>query len=76
MLLHLPRLEGHGDGPRAKNEPALVGHGAEAVRNAIACTIATLPQELRWSLTWDQGAEMAQVDAGVQVYFWDSQSPW
>lgn len=28
MLLHLPRLEGHGDGPRAKNGPALAGHGA------------------------------------------------
>lgn len=81
MLLHLPRLEGHGDGPRAKNGPALAGHGAEAVRNAIACTITTLPQELRRSLTWDQGAEMAQharlkVDAGVQVYFCDPQSPW
>ena len=32
MLLHLPRLEGHGNGPRAtKNGPALAGHGAEAV---------------------------------------------
>jgi IS30 family transposase len=32
MLLHLPRLAGHGDAPRAKNGPALAGHGAEAVR--------------------------------------------
>ena len=81
MLLHLPRLEGHGDGPRIKNGPALAGHGAEAVRDAIARTIVTLPQELRRSLTWDQGAEMAQharlkIDAGVQVYFCDPQSPW
>ena len=81
MLLHLPRLEGHGDGPPKKNGPALAGHGAEAVRDAIARTIVILPAGLRRSLTWDQGAEMAQharlkVDAGVQVYFCDPQSPW
>ncbi|WIW89866.1 IS30 family transposase [Sphingobium sp. V4] len=81
MLLHLPRLEGHGVGPSVKNGPALTGHGADAVRDAITRTIMTLPEELRRSLTWDQGAEMAQharlkVDAGVQVYFCDPQSPW
>src|SRR5207245_5887923 len=38
MLLHLPPMQGHGTGPRAKNGPALAGHGAEAVRDAIACT--------------------------------------
>ena len=32
MLLHLPRLLGHGDAPRMKNGPALAGHGAEVVR--------------------------------------------
>lgn len=81
MLLHLPRMEGHGTGPSIKNGPALAGHGAEAVRDAIARTITTLPQELRRSLTWDQGTEMAQharlkVETGVQVYFCDPQSPW
>jgi IS30 family transposase len=81
MLLHLPRMPGHGDAPRMKNGPALAGHGAEAVRDAITRTIITLPEELRRSLTWDQGAEMAQhdrlkIDAGVQVYFCDPQSPW
>jgi IS30 family transposase len=81
MLLHLPRLAGHGSTPRIKNGPALAGHGAEAVRNAITRTIVTLPQQLRRSLTWDQGAEMAQharlkIDAGMQVYFCDPQSPW
>lgn len=81
MLLHLPRLDGHGNVPRAKNGPALAGHGAEAVRDAIARAIVTLPQELRRSLTWDQGAEMAQhaalkIDTGIQVYFCDPQSPW
>jgi IS30 family transposase len=81
MLLHLPRMEGHGAGPSVKNGPALTGHGADAVRDAITRTITTLPEELRRSLTWDQGAEMAQharlkVDAGVQVYFCNPQSPW
>ena len=81
MLLHLPRLVGHGEAPRVKNGPALAGHGAEAVRDAISRTIINLPEELRRSLTWDQGAEMAQhdrlkIDAGIQVYFCDPQSPW
>jgi transposase, IS30 family len=81
MLLHLPRLPGHDDGVRVKNGPALAGHGAEAVRDAIAGTITTLPEQLRRSLTWDQGAEMSQhaklrIDTGVQVYFCDPHSPW
>jgi hypothetical protein len=53
MLLHLPRLPRHGREPRVKNGPALAGHGAEAIRDAIARTIVTLPPEqLRRSLTW------------------------
>lgn len=81
MLLHLPRQAGHGCGPRIKNGPALAGHGAEAVRDAIARTITTLPDQLRRSLTWDQGAEMAQhallrIDTGLSIYFCDPQSPW
>jgi IS30 family transposase len=81
MLLHLPRLPGHEKGSRAKNGPALTGHGAEAVRDAITVTIATLPDHLRRSLTWDQGSEMSQhaqlsIDTGLQVYFCDPQSPW
>lgn len=81
MLLHLPPMDGHGVTPRAKNGPALAGHGAEAVRTAIASTIASLPEQLRRSLTWDQGAEMAEharlrIDAGLQVYFCDPRSPW
>ena len=81
MLLHLPPMNGHGCGPRAKNGPALAGHGAEAVRDAIAREITTLPEQLRRSLTWDQGAEMSQhvqlkIDTGVAVYFCDPRSPW
>jgi IS30 family transposase len=79
MLLHLPPMTGQG--PRVHNGPALAGHGAEAVRDAIARAIVTLPEQLRRSLTWDQGAEMAQyaqlrVQAGLPVYFCDPQSPW
>jgi IS30 family transposase len=81
MLLHLPRMDGYGTEPRVKNGPALAGHGAEAVRDAIAATITTLPGQLRRSLTWDRGKEMAQhaqlkIDTGVQIYFADPHSPW
>ena len=81
MLLHLPRMKGHGTGKPVKNGPALAGHGAEAVRDAIAETMSSLPAQLRRSLTWDQGAEMAQhvqlrIDTGLEIYFCDPQSPW
>ena len=81
LLLHLPRMEGHGDGPRLKNGPALAGHGAEAVRDEIARVITTLPEQLRRSLTWDQGSEMAEhaklrVATGLAIYFCDPHSPW
>jgi hypothetical protein len=81
MLLHLPRMAEHGVGTPVKNGPALAGHGAEAVRDGIAGTIASLPEQLRRSLTWDQGAEMSQharlkIDTGLDVYFCDPHSPW
>jgi IS30 family transposase len=80
MLLHLPRMNDFGQ-PRIKNGPALAGHGAAAVRDAIAAAIVTLPKQLRRSLTWDQGAEMAQhaqlrVETGLPIYFCDPHSPW
>ena len=81
MLLHLPPMLGHGSGARVKNGPALAGHGAQAVRDAIAAKIATLPEQLAKSLTWDQGAEMAQhaqlrIETGLEIYFCDPRSPW
>ena len=74
-------MDGHGVEPRVKNGPRLAGHGAEAVRNTIAETIMTLLVQLRRSLTWDQGAEMAQhaqlrIDTGLDIFFCDPQSPW
>ena len=80
MLLHLPRMTDFGQ-PRVKNGPALAGHGAEAVRDAIASAIVALPKHLRRSLTWDQGSEMAQhaqlrIETGLAIYFCDPHSPW
>ena len=80
MLLHLPRMAERGR-LRVKNGLALAGHGAEAVRDAITSTITALPDQLRRSLTWDQGAEMAQhaqlrIDTGLHVFFCDPRSPW
>jgi len=80
LLLHLPRMSDFGQ-PRVKNGPALAGHGADAVRDAIASSIVTLPKQLRRSLTWDQGAEMAQhvqlrIQTGLPIYFCDPRSPW
>src|SRR5690242_15434198 len=56
-------------------------HTADVVASALAETITTLPEQLRRSLTWDQGNEMAEharfsVATGVPVYFWDPHSPW
>lgn len=55
--------------------------GAEAVRRRAGETILRLPENLRRSLTWDQGMEMSQhlrftIDTGVAVYFCDPKSPW
>jgi IS30 family transposase len=81
MLLHLPPLPGHRQQPRDKRGPALAGHGADAVRDAITRAMASLPAQFRKSLTWDQGTEMSQharlsIDTGLRVYFCDPQSPW
>ena len=81
MLLHLPRMDAFGAAPYVKNGPPLAGHGAEAVREAITAQIGVLPTQLRRSLTWDQGGELAQhaqlkIEAGIDVYFCDPHSPW
>jgi len=81
MLLHLPREEGYQRGQGTRNRQPLAGHGAEAVRKAIVQSMRKLPEKLRQSLTWDQGAEMAQhaklkIDSGLEIYFCDPQSPW
>jgi IS30 family transposase len=56
-------------------------HTAEAVRDALVAAMSSLPPELRRSLTWDQGKEMAlhhEVAGalGMPVFFCDPHSPW
>lgn len=57
------------------------GHTADVVADALAAKIVELPTQLRRSITWDQGKEMAEharfsVETGVPVYFCDPRSPW
>ena len=57
------------------------GKDTTSVVGALSKKIRRLPSELRRSLTWDRGSEMAQhkaftVATDVQVYFCDPQSPW
>ena len=56
-------------------------HSATTVRDAVIDKITTLPLELRKSLAWDQGHEMARhqqvsIDADIDVFFCDPASPW
>jgi IS30 family transposase len=56
-------------------------HGAEPVRDALLDALAVFPLELRRSLTWDQGKEMAlhaQITAALTmpVFFCQKASPW
>ena len=65
ILLHVP-------GPR---------HTAEAVAGSLVAALEQLPAQLRRSLTWDQGKELAlHADItralGLPVFFCDPHSPW
>ena len=56
-------------------------HKADAVADALAAAVTTLPSKLAKSLTWDLGHEMAQHqrfsdETGMTVYFCDPKSPW
>ncbi len=81
VLVHLPRLEGWGEKPMMKNGPALGGYGAVAMNAALTASLAELPQQLRKTLTWDRGKELAghsqfALHTGTKVYFADPHSPW
>jgi transposase, IS30 family len=57
------------------------GRSAEDVRAALTRQVSKLPAELRRTLTWDQGNEMAEhirfsTDTNMDVYFCDPHSPW
>ena len=81
MLVHLPREEGYRHKHTVRNGPALAGYGAITMKNALANTMSTLPEQLARSLTWDRGKEMSahtafKVETGIPVFFADPQSPW
>jgi IS30 family transposase len=66
---------------RKKNGPPLAGHGADAVRRTLTASLQSMPAQMRHSLTWDQGAEMAhyiqlRLDTGMAIYFCEPHSPW
>jgi len=57
------------------------GRQADVVAQTMITKIKALPQNLRKTLTWDQGHEMAahariRMDAGIDIYFCDPHSPW
>ena len=57
------------------------GRTAESVRVALTRQLSKMPAELRRTLTWDQGKEMAEharftVDTNIDVFFCDPHSPW
>ena len=56
-------------------------HSGETVRDGLIAAMQTLPAQLRKSLTWDQGTEMARhrdftLATDMPVYFCDPASPW
>ena len=59
----------------------LTGNDTHAVVSAITQKVIELPQQLKKSLTWDRGMELAQhklftIDTNIKVYFCDPKSPW
>jgi len=60
---------------------AVDGKDTHSVTSALSRQVSRLPQQLRSSLTWDRGMEMAEharftIATDVKVYFCDPQSPW
>jgi len=59
----------------------LGGKDTQTVVSALIKQVKRLPVELRKSLTWDRGSEMAQhkqitIATDLKLYFCDPQSPW
>jgi IS30 family transposase len=61
--------------------PLNTSRSAVETREQLTAMISRLPLELRKSLTWDQGKEMAEharftIETGLPVFFCDPHSPW
>lgn len=59
----------------------LCSHDAQSVSERLVEMVEGIPEELRRTLTWDQGSEMAHVAdfklaTNFEVYFCDPHSPW
>lgn len=57
------------------------GYTPDRVRDALITKMGTLPEQLRKTITWDQGSEMHYhadftLATGIPVYFCDPHSPW
>jgi transposase, IS30 family len=57
------------------------GRSADVVAKTMITKIKAFPENLRKTLTWDQGLEMAahariSIDTGIDIYFCDPHSPW
>lgn len=56
-------------------------HSAETVRDGVIKSLNALPETLKRTLTWDQGAEMSEhcsisKQTGIEIFFCDAASPW
>jgi IS30 family transposase len=59
----------------------VAGKDTESVVSALIKRVTKLPLELRRSLTWDRGSELAKhkdftIATDVQLFFCDPRSPW
>jgi IS30 family transposase len=60
---------------------AVEGKDTRSVTSALSNQVRRLPEQLRSSLTWERGSELAEqarftIATNVKVYFCDPQSPW
>ena len=51
------------------------------MKDVLAAKMATLPEQVRRTLTWDRGEELSPhveftVETGIPVFFADPHSPW
>lgn len=79
--MHLPREQGGRAQPITKTGPALSCYGAISMNTALARALATMPTELKRSLTCDRVKEISAhtwftIDTGPKVYFADPHNPW